>query len=63
MLLESFKTIEVFKLLKKNNSVNQDFYFSNTEVRDIFKETTALNNKKNGTFCNIPAKRLKERRV
>ena len=26
----------------------------------IFKETTALNNKKNGTFSNIPTKRLKE---
>ena len=29
----------------QNNSVNQDFYFCNTEVRDILKETTALNNK------------------
>ena len=46
--------------IEENISVNQDFYFSNTEVRDILKETTALNNKKNGTFGNIPTKLLKE---
>ena len=48
------------QVLKQNISVNQDFHFSNTEVSDILKETTALNNKKNGTFGNIPTKRLKE---
>ena len=32
--------------IKDNSSVNQDFYFPNTEVRNILKETTALNNKK-----------------
>ena len=41
-------------------SVNKDFHFSNTEVSDIIRETTALNNKKNGTFGNIPTKLLKE---
>ena len=46
--------------IKQNFSVNKDFYFSNTEVSDILKETTALNNKKNGTFGNIPTKLLKE---
>ena len=46
--------------IKQNISVNQDFYFSKTEVRDILKETAALNNKKNGTFGNIPTKLLKE---
>ena len=46
--------------IKQNISVNQDFYFSKTEVRDILKETIALNNKKNGTFGNIPTKLLKE---
>ena len=35
-------------------------YSSNTEVRDILKENTTLNNKKNGTFGNIPTKPLKE---
>ena len=44
--------------IKQNISVNQDFYFSNTEVGDILKETTTLNNKKNGTFGNIPVKYL-----
>ena len=37
-----------------------NFYFCNTEVIDILNETTALNNKKNGTFGNIPTTRLKE---
>ena len=45
--------------IKQNISVNQDFYFSNTEVSDILKESTALNNKENGTFGKIPTKRLK----
>ena len=40
--------------------MNQDFCFSNTEVRDTFKETTALSNKKKCTFGNIPTKCLKE---
>ena len=46
--------------IKQNISVNQDLYFSDTKVRDILKETTALNNKKNGTIGNIPTKLLKE---
>ena len=46
--------------IKENISVNQDFYFSKSEVSDILKETTALNNKKNGTFGNIPTKLLRE---
>ena len=45
--------------IKQNISVNQDFYFSNTEVSDILKESAALNNKENGTFGKIPTKRLK----
>ena len=57
MLLGSLKTIQA---IKQNISVNKDFYFSNTEVSDIFKETTALNNTKNGTFGNILTKLLKE---
>ena len=55
MLLESLKTVQVSKLLSKT------FYLSNNEVLYIIqKETTALNIKKNGTFGNIPTKRLKE---
>ena len=46
--------------IKQNISVNKKFHFSNTEVSDILKETTTLNNKKNGTFGNISTKLLKE---
>ena len=46
--------------IKQNISVNKDFHFYNTEVGDILKETTVLNNEKNGTFGNIPTKLLKE---
>ena len=46
--------------IKHNISVNKDFHFSNTEVSVILKETTAFNDKKNGTFGNIPTKLLKE---
>ena len=41
-----------------STSVNKDFYFCNTGVSDILKETTALNNKKNGTFGNTRTKLL-----
>ena len=58
--IRKFENHPSVEATKQNISVNQDFYFSNTEVRDILKETAALNNKKNGTFGNTPAKRLKE---
>ena len=57
--IRKFKNHLSAHAIKQNNSVNQDFYFCNTEVRDILKETTTLNNKKNGTFGNIPTKLLK----
>ena len=46
--------------MEQNILVSQHFYFSHTEVREILNETTALNNKNNGTFGNIPEKYLKE---
>ena len=49
----------MFKLLSKYFS-KPGLFFSNTEVKDILKETTALNNKNDGTFGNIPATLLKE---
>ena len=58
--IRKFENNPNVQAIKQNISVNQDFYFCNTEVRDILKETTALNNKKNGTFGNIPKKLLKE---
>ena len=58
--IRKFENHPMVQAIKQNISVNKDFYFSNTEVSDILKETTALNNKKNGTFGNIPTKLLKE---
>ena len=58
--IRKFENHPSVQAIKKNITVNKDFYFSNTEVSDILKETTALNNKKNGTFGNIPTKLLKE---
>ena len=58
--IRKFENHPSVQAIKQNIPVNKDFYFSNTEVSDILKETTALNNKKNGTFGNIPTKLLKE---
>ena len=58
--IRKFENHPYVQAIKRNISVNKDFYFSNTEVSDILKETTALNNKKNGTFGNIPTKLLNE---
>ena len=56
-----FENHPIVQAIKQNISVNQDFYFSNTEIKDdILKETAAFSNKKNSTFNNIPTKRLKE---
>ena len=58
--IRKFENHPSVQAIKQNVSVSQDFYFSNTEVRDVLKETTILKNKRNGTFGNIPVKRLKE---
>ena len=58
--IREFENHSSVQAIKQNISVNKDFYFSNTEVSDILKETTALNNVKNGAFGNIPTKLLKE---
>ena len=58
--IRKFENHPMVQAIKQNISVNKDFYFSNTEVSDILKETTALNNKKNGTFGNIPTKLLQD---
>ena len=55
--IRKFEKHPSVQTIKQNISVNQDFYFPNTEVSDILKETIALNNKRNGTFDDIPAKR------
>ena len=58
--IRKFENHPSVQAIKQNISVNKDFYFSNTDVSDILKETTVLNNKKNDTFGNIPTKLLKE---
>ena len=58
--IRKFENHPSVQAIKQNISVNKDFYFSNTEVSDILKETTALNNKNNFTFGKIPTKLLKE---
>ena len=58
--IRKFENHPNVQAIKQNISVNKDFYFSNTGVSDILKETTDLKNKKNSTFGNIPTKLLKE---
>ena len=55
--IRKFENYRSVQAIEPNISVNLDFHFSNTEVRDILKERTTLNNKKNDTFDNIPGKR------
>ena len=56
IVIKKFENQPSVQAFKQNISVNKDFYFSNTDVSDIFKETAVLNNKKNDTFGNIPTK-------
>ena len=44
--VRKFENHRSAQTIKQNISVNQDFCFSNTEVRDILEETTSLNNKR-----------------
>ena len=44
--IRKFENHPSVQAIKQNISVNKDFHFSNTEVSDILKETTTLNNKK-----------------
>ena len=43
--IRKFENHPSVQSIEQNILVDQDFYFSNTEVRDILKETTALNNR------------------
>ena len=58
--IRKFENHPSIQAIMQNISVNQDFYFSNTGISDILKETTALNNEKNDTFGNIPTKLLRK---
>ena len=58
--IKKFENHPSVQAIKQNTSAKQNFYFSNTEVGDILKESTGLSNKKNCNFGNTPTKRLKE---
>ena len=58
--ITKFENHPSVQAIKRKISVNKDVYFSNTEVSDKLMETTALDNKNNGNFGNIPTKLLKE---
>ena len=51
--IRKFENHPSVQAIKQSILVNQDFYFSDTEVSDILKETTALNNKNNGTLKEV----------
>ena len=51
--IRKFENHPSVQAIKQSILVNQDFYFSDTEVSDILKETTVLNNKKNGTLKEV----------
>ena len=44
--IRKFENHPSVQVIKQNISVNKGFYFCNTEVSDILKETTALNKKR-----------------
>ena len=46
--------------IKKNVSLTSKFSFSELDITDMIAEISNLNEKKSGTFMNIPVKRLKE---
>ena len=56
--IRKFENHPSVQAIKQNISVNKGFYFSNTEVSDILKETTALNKKRRVPLEN-PNKALK----
>ena len=46
--------------IRKNVNLSSNFDFNIIEVTDVINEISALDEKKNGTFKNIPTKCLKE---
>ena len=48
------------KDIKENVSISSSFAFSKVGAAEMLIEINALNDKKSGTFINIPVKRLKE---
>ena len=58
ILIKKFENHQTFLAVIPNIPKDQIINFSDTDLRDIFKESTTLNNKKGGTFGNIRIKCL-----
>ena len=50
----------IINLINKNITNNENFHFSPGDYENILKEIINLDNKKNGTFKNIPTRLLKD---
>ena len=50
----------ITNLINKNITVNESFHFSPADHENILKEIINLDNKKNGTFKNVPTRLLKD---
>jgi len=58
--IKKFEQHPSIKLIKENVSIMNTFDFMPIETIDVIKEISNLDNKKNGTFKNIPTRRLKD---
>ena len=48
--IRKFENYSIVQAINQNISVNQNFYFSNTKIREKLKKVTTLNYKKNNTL-------------
>ena len=58
--IKKFENDPSVQIIKEHICVDKEFDFEQVSIDDILKEMRNLNNKKNGTFKNIPSNRLKK---
>ena len=58
--IKKFENDPSVQVIKEHICVDKEFDFEQVSIDDILKEMRNLNNKKNGTFKNIPSNRLKK---
>ena len=58
--IKKFEQHPSINLINKNITNNENFHFSPVDHENILKEIINLDNKKNGNFKNIPARRTKD---